>query len=134
VLAGTLLQPLGLIDRPQRYHADALERKIELGLLPIARRDVERLQHIFGILPRLMDLQAPMRVQRNLLHRSSLPEALTWLDIHGDRPDVAQHWRHLLVHRAEHHQVHQAVEPTETPFRRPRRRRRRRNSERRTQN
>ena len=124
VLAGTLLQPLGLIGRPQRYHADALERKIELGLLPIARRDVERLQHIFSMLPRLKDLQAPMRVQRNLLHRSALPEALTWLAIHGDRPDVLQHWRQLLAHRAEHHAPHH-VEQAEAPVR-PRHRRRRR--------
>src|SRR5687767_4109175 len=70
VLAGTLLQPLGLIDRPQRYHADALERKLELGLLPIARRDVERLQHIFGILPRLMDLQAPIDRKSTRLNSS----------------------------------------------------------------
>ena len=48
ILAGSLLQPLGLAGRRQRFSADPLERRIELGLLPIARRDVERLQQILG--------------------------------------------------------------------------------------
>ena len=52
ILAGTLLHPMGLIRR-QRFSADALERKVELGMLPIARRDVERLQQIMAIQPKL---------------------------------------------------------------------------------
>src|SRR5215210_1570441 len=102
VLAGTLLQPLGMIGRRQRFSADAMERRIELGLLPIARRDVERLQQMFSLLPRLMDLQAPPRAQRSLLHRSSLPEALTWLEIHGENPEVVAHWRQLMTERTHH--------------------------------
>ena len=39
LLAGTLLHPLGLARR-QRFSADPLERRVELGLLPIPRRDV----------------------------------------------------------------------------------------------
>ncbi len=123
VLAGTLLHPLGLIGRPQRFNADATERRIELGVLPIARRDVERLQQMFSIMPRLMDLQAPFRTQRGLLHRSSLPEALTWLEIHGDRPDVVAHWRQLESQRVEHPAT--AADSTAGPYIRPRRRRRR---------
>jgi poly(A) polymerase len=123
VLAGTLLHPLGLIGRHQRFHADGAERRIELGLLPIARRDVERLQQIFSVLPRLVDLQAT-RGHRGLLHRSSLPEALTWLEIHGDRPDVVAHWRELQEQRQEHHAV--AAESAPGPYVRRRRRRRRR--------
>jgi poly(A) polymerase len=129
VLAGTLLHPLGLIGRRQRFHADPTERRIELGVLPIARRDVERLQQMFSLIPRMMDLQAPPRAQRGLLQRASLPEALTWLDIHGDRPDVVAHWEDLLAERHEqgaHH--HDAAADTGAPvdFQRPRRRRRRR--------
>ena len=41
---------MGLIRR-QRFSADPLERKVELGMLPIARRDVERLQQIIAIQP-----------------------------------------------------------------------------------
>jgi poly(A) polymerase len=123
ILAGTLLQPLGLVGRRQRFAADALERRIELGLLPIPRRDVERLQQLLALQQRLLDLRAPVRAQRALLHRSVFDEALTWLEIHGDRPDVLAHWREL---QAEVHPAHAAVEPrTAGPFQRRRRRRRR---------
>jgi poly(A) polymerase len=124
MLAGTLLVPLGLVAR-RRFSADALERRIELGLLPIPRRDVERLQQILAIQPRLLDVQAPLRTQRALLHRSVLPDALTWLDIHGDRPDVVAHWRALLAEPRE--QPHASTEePGHAPYPRRRRRRRRR--------
>jgi poly(A) polymerase len=125
ILAGTLLQPLGLIGRRTRFHADPLERRIELGLLPIARKDVERLQQIFAIMPRVLDTQAPFRAQRGLLHRSSLDEALTWLEIHDDRPDVLAHWRELRAERREHPAaVAVGEEGPSEGFRRRRRRRR----------
>jgi poly(A) polymerase len=129
ILAGTLLHPMGLIRR-QRFSADPLERKVELGMLPVPRRDVERLQQIIAIQPRLLDVKAPVRAQRSLLHRSILDEALTWLEIHGETPEIVAHWRDLKTQAAPH-QPHQAsdtpVEGTdEPPFRRRRRRRRRR--------
>jgi poly(A) polymerase len=129
VLAGTLLNPLGLIGHRPRFHADPTERRIDLGVLPIARRDVERLQQMFSLIPRMMDLQAPPRAQRALLHRASMPEALTWLDIHGDRPDVVAHWEDLLAQRHEqgaHHHDAAADAGAPVDFQRPRRRRRRR--------
>src|SRR5438309_2343276 len=43
ILAGTLLVPLGLAGRRQRFSADPLERRLELGMLQMPRRDVERL-------------------------------------------------------------------------------------------
>jgi poly(A) polymerase len=127
ILAGTLLHPIGLVGRRGRFHADALERRVELGLLPVARRDVERLQQIFSLIPRLLDTHAPLRAQRGLLHRSSLPEALTWLEIHGDRPDVVEHWREVLAQRHAPEAVHphgESAGPPGPPFRRRRRRRR----------
>jgi poly(A) polymerase len=124
ILAGTLLDPLGLVAR-RRFSADPLERRIELGMLPIARRDVERLQQILALQPRLLDTQAPARTQRALLHRAVLPEAITWLEIHGDRPDVVAHWRGLQAEPHEHlHVVSDESTAIVTPF--PRRRRRRR--------
>jgi poly(A) polymerase len=127
ILAGTLLHPLGLAGRRQRFSADPLERRVELGLLPIARRDVERLHQILSTLPRILDTDAPSRTQRTLLHRSSLPEALTWLDVHGDRPDVVAHWRRLLAEPAARpHHVDEPGAPAPGPFRIRRRRRRRR--------
>jgi poly(A) polymerase len=126
VLAGTLLQPLGLAGSRQRFSADPLERRVELGLLPIPRRDIERLQQIIGLQPRLLDIQAPARAQRSLMHRSTFPEALTWLEIHGGRPDTLAHWR-LLQGQAAPQSQHAGgeVPPPAGPYRRRRRRRRR---------
>ena len=124
ILAGTLLVPLGLAGRRQRFAADATERRVELGMLPIPRRDVERLQQVLGLQPRLLDLRAPLRAQRALLHRHVLGEALTWLEIHGGRPDVVDHWRALMTDVQA-----PGGEPAGQdagPFRRRRRRRRRR--------
>jgi poly(A) polymerase len=125
LLAGTLLYPLGLIGRRQRFSADATERRVELGILPIARRDIERLHQILALQMRLLDAGAPPRVQRSLLHRSAFNEALTWLEVHGDRPEVVARWRELQVESAP---PEPALEGhlTHVPFRRRRRRRRRR--------
>jgi poly(A) polymerase len=126
ILAGTLLFPLGLVAR-RRFSADALERRVELGLLPIPRRDVERLQQIVAIQPRLLDIQAPQRTQRALLHRSVMPEAITWMEIHGDRPEIVAHWRALLAEPRDHPHAAAGDGTEHIPYlRRPRRRRRRR--------
>ena len=125
ILAGTLLHPLGLVGRRQRFAADPLERRVDLGLLPIPRRDLERLQQIIGLQPRLLEIQAPHRAQRALMHRSSFTEALTWLELHGERPEVVEHWRFLQAQSAPQ-QPYVVGEGSPTgPFRRRRRRRRR---------
>jgi poly(A) polymerase len=130
ILAGTLLVPLGLMGSQRRFSEDALERKIELGVVPVPRRDVERLQQILALQPKLLDLRAPFRAQRAVLHRHVLADALTWLEIHGGRPDVLAHWRSLAAQPGPGHvpEVDGNVEPTDQPFRRRRRRRRRRRS------
>ena len=127
ILAGTLLAPLGLAGAQRRFTADALERRVELGMLPIPRRDVERLHQILTIQSRLLDLRAPFRAQRALLHRHVINEALTWLEIHGGRPEVVQHWRSLQAEPGPGTPVdgNRAVEPG-GPAHLPRRRRRRR--------
>jgi poly(A) polymerase len=125
ILAGTLLHPLGLLRRT-RFAADPLERRLELGMLPVARRDVERLHQIMALQPRLLDIQAPSRAQRGVLHRAVLEEALTWLDIHGERPDVVEHWHELRGQAVHPPETAVEQERAETPFRRRRRRRRRR--------
>jgi poly(A) polymerase len=123
ILAGTLLVPLGLAGRRQRFAADPLERRVELGMLQMPRRDIERLHQVLAIQPRLMDLNAPSRAQRALLHRHVLNEALVWLEIHGGRPEVVHHWRAL---QRDASAAPRDEEPgTYTPPRRRRRRRRR---------
>jgi hypothetical protein len=97
-------------------------------MLPIARRDLERLQQIMAIRPRLLDIQAPARAQRGVLHRSVIDEALTWLDIHEDRPDVVAHWRDLQTQGVSHQPQAEHEGDIQAPFRRRRRRRRRRRS------
>ncbi len=130
ILVGSLLVPLGLAGLQRRFSADPLERRIELGMLPIPRRDVERLHQILALQPRLMDLRAPFRAQRGLLHRHVLDEALRWLELHAAQPDVLEHWRTL---RAQPAPGTAAPDPETAgnvdgrlPFRRRRRRRRRR--------
>jgi tRNA nucleotidyltransferase/poly(A) polymerase len=128
ILVGTVLAPVGLAGAHRPFSADPLERRVELGMLPMPRRDMERLHQILTLQPRLMDLRATFRAQRALLHRHVLDDALTWLDIHGERPDVVQHWRSLQAEpRAGTPQPDAAREPGEgLPQRRRRRRRRRR--------
>src|SRR5947208_6938552 len=68
-----------------------------LGNLPLARRDVERLRQIVALQRRMRDLAASPRAQRALVHRGIFHEALTWLEIHGGAPQVAAHWKAILV-------------------------------------
>lgn len=125
ILAGTLLQPLGLAGPHRRFAADALDRRVELGILPVPRRDVERLHQILALQPRLLDLRAPFRAQRGLLHRHVLQEALTWLEIHGERPDVVEHWRALQAEPGPGNALPETGAPPAGLRRRRRRRRRR---------
>ena len=61
-----------------------------------------------------------------LLHRHVINEALTWLEVHGGRPEVVQHWRSLQTEPgpATAADGTRAPEPAGPP--RPHRRRRRR--------
>ena len=126
ILAGTLLAPLGLAAPARRFSADPLERRVDLGMLPVPRRDVERLHQILVLQPRLMDTAAPFRVQRSLLHRHVINDALTWLEIHAGRPEIVHHWRSLQAEPAAGIAVPGARSAEAAPYRRRRRRRRRR--------
>jgi poly(A) polymerase len=147
ILLGSLLVPLGISLHPPR-HSESGVRLVSdtnptqgkrprhppgprLGDLPLARRDVERLHQIISLQRRLRDLTASERAQRSLAHRGIFREALTWMEIHGDSPDVVEHWMGILDEGGE------APEPSEEgaedqppiaadmPHKRRRRRRRR---------
>jgi poly(A) polymerase len=142
VLVGALLVPLGLLNRrppssaPQDPHAD----RVSFGMLPIARRDLERLRQVLQMVPRMTDPDLPPRLSRSLPHRPAFPDALTWLEIFGDSPDAVAHWSQVRAHRAAHPAGHVADRPHDPdqvappaddegappPPRRRRRRRRRR--------
>jgi poly(A) polymerase len=130
ILVGTLLAPLGLAGTPRRFSADPLERRVDLGILPMPRRDVERLHQILTLQPRLTDLRAPFKAQRSLLHRHVLGDALTWLEIHGERPEVLAHWRGLQAEPMPGPPLPDgnALGTSLPPHQRRRRRRRRRRS------
>ncbi len=94
ILIGTLLVPLGRPNGGGRGPAGT-PRPV-LGSLPVARRDVERLRQITALAHRLLDVTAPGRVQHRLAHRPLIGDAVTWLAIHGERPEVVAHWRDRL--------------------------------------
>jgi tRNA nucleotidyltransferase/poly(A) polymerase len=69
------------------------EPPLRIGLLPVARRDTERLRQILSVQRRLMDLETSPRAKRALMHRGPFEEALVWLEIHGRSPEALEHWR-----------------------------------------
>lgn len=152
VLLGSLLVPLGLAPQPVRWPRpapqggqedgqldtavashDTRQRPagLQLGILPLARRDVEQLRHLLAFQRRLRDLGASSRTQRALVQRSVYRDALTWLDIHGEAPEVVAHWTTLA--REEPAEA-AAADAGEHPPSRPKRRRRRRRGFRRAAN
>jgi hypothetical protein len=88
------------------------EPQLKIGLLPIARRDVDRLRQVLALQRRLLDLESPARVKRTIVHRGPFAEALTWLEIHGHEPEVLEHWRgfvEALCVRTPH-ELHERVD------------------------
>jgi poly(A) polymerase len=127
VLLGTLLVPLGYDFRPPplERREDGRPKKepaLSLGLLPLPRRDVERLRHVLSFQRRLLDLHLSARARRGLIHRGPFHEALTWLEIHGHAPETLEHWRGFI----EAAKTFEGEEGDEAPAPRRRRRRRRR--------
>jgi poly(A) polymerase len=125
ILLGSLLVPLGHVARvvaPPPAAVGELRHapRLSLGMLPLPRRDVERLRQILGLQRRLVDMNLSPRARRALLHRAPFREALTWLEIHGQSPEVLEHWRGFI----EAADTFEAEAGAEGP--RPRRRRRRR--------
>jgi poly(A) polymerase len=125
VLLGSLLVPLGHAFRssppPPRDGEPRKEPRVTLGMLPLPRRDVERLRQILGLQRRLVDMGLSPRARRALMHRGPFRDALTWLEIHGQVPEVIEHWRGFVEAAASYE-----GEPGNEPPPRRRRRRRRR--------
>jgi poly(A) polymerase len=137
ILLGTLLVPLALmpkrvypeaesyVERPdgRRFRRMPKEPPLRIGMLPVARRDTERLRQILSLQRRLLDLESSARAKRTLRHRLPFHEALVWLEIHGHAPEALEHWRGFL-------EAVTALPPSETiegeaaPEVAPRRRRR----------
>jgi hypothetical protein len=66
------------VTHPPRWTDDMKkEPRISLGLLPLARRDIERLRQILGLQRRLTDSEAGAARPRALMHKGTFREALT---------------------------------------------------------
>jgi poly(A) polymerase len=110
LLVGALLVPTGVLNR--RSHgadADPKKERVSFGMLPVARKDIERLRHAMQLLPRLIEPELPPRVARSLPHRPAFDDALTWLEVFGDAPDAVERWKH-----AKHQRAHQPHPPHAT--------------------
>ena len=149
ILLGSILVPLGIPLQVRRAEPDASDeesaeegkendgqaprprrrRRIpgpKLGELPLARRDIERLQHVLALQRKLRDLTASPRARRALVHRHVFRAALTWLEIHGGVPELLEQWQLILADTAHDVPHVEPPEGTPPPLRRRRRRRRRR--------
>ena len=121
ILLGTMVIPLGLMPTRERPAADEPEdpeddpalalaapvrrrRRREgpqepvfkIGLLPVARRDMDRLRQLLAVQRRLQDMDASPKAKRALLHRGPFEDALTWLEVHGRAPEIVEHWRGFI--------------------------------------
>ena len=122
ILLGSLLIPLGLLDQ---HHGRTKELGARFGTLPLARRDVEFLRQILMLQRHLRDPNASVRHRRAIVHRTAFASAVTWLELHGNAPDLVESWRAAQAEVIE--QLPEGVLPApDGPPRRRRRRRRRR--------
>ena len=97
ILLGSIVSPFATIERPRRRAAqEPLAKRpleVSMGLLPIARRDLERLRQILDLQRRLADGHGSPRARQAVMHRSAFADALTWMEIHGQTPELVEHWR-----------------------------------------
>ena len=88
--------PIEKSGRFRRGRRGPKEPPLRIGLLPVPRRDTERLRQILSVQKRLMDLESSPRAKRALMHRGPFEEALVWLEIHGRSPEALEHWRGFI--------------------------------------
>ena len=107
ILLGSLLVPLGMSGHPRQPAGTELEKepRLTLGMLPLARRDVERFRQIMGLQRRLLDARLSPRASDLRLGFQ-----------------LNQHWRGFI----EASGVTPSEQDGAEEFPRPRRRRRRR--------
>jgi poly(A) polymerase len=127
ILAGSLIVPLGFTpdEFARREPSGPSAPRAWLGPLPLARKDLERLRHILLLQRRLHEVSLSPKAARGVMARSSFPDAMVWLDVHGHAPELVEHWR-ALAGVASPAEPPQPGADSTAPRRRRRRRRRRR--------
>jgi poly(A) polymerase len=94
VLLGSLIVPLGFSQAGwPPWMEDEGRPGLNLGVLPLARRDVERIHQVLMLQRRLREPSRSPHARRMLMQRSAFADALTWLEIHGDAPERLDYWR-----------------------------------------
>ena len=94
VLLGSLIVPLGFSQAGWPAWMETEGRPgLNLGVLPLARRDVERIHQVLMLQRRLREPSRSPHARRMLMQRSAFADALTWLEIHGDAPEKLEFWR-----------------------------------------
>ena len=101
VLIGSVLVPLGALSRPRPIERDGRPHaeRVSFGILPVAKKDLERLRQLLTLAPRLLDPNLPPRVARGMPGRPAFSDAVTWLEISGEAREAAGHWRALAAER-----------------------------------
>jgi poly(A) polymerase len=101
VLIGTVLVPLGVLSRARPIERDGKPHaeRVSFGILPVAKKDLERLRQLLALAPRLADPNLPPRVARGMPGRPAFADAVTWLEILNESTDVIDHWRELRAER-----------------------------------
>lgn len=130
MLMGALLEPLGIVARPpvlgRERDPHGRDDRINFGILPAARKDVERLRQVVDLAPRLLDPNLPPRLVRSLPHRPAFVDTLTWLEIGGAPADVVAGWKEARQQRGPAPEPAAGDEAAADAAGKPRRRRRRR--------
>jgi poly(A) polymerase len=109
ILIGSLLLPMGLlVSRPSSAHGrpDPRADRVSFGMLPVAKRDIERLRQVMQIAPRLTEPDLPPRVTRSLVGRPAFADAVVWLEIFGDAPEAVARWKEAHEHARAHRPAH----------------------------
>jgi poly(A) polymerase len=115
LLLGSLIAPLGFSQAAWPAWLERSEKPgLNLGLLPLSRKDVERVHQALMLQRRLREPSRSPHARHMLTQRSAFTDALTWLEIHGSAPDILAQWRN------------EPGDPSAESPAQPRRRRRRR--------
>jgi poly(A) polymerase len=94
ILLGSLIVPLGFSQAAwPAWLEEEGKPGLNLGVLPLARRDVERIHQMLLLQRRLREPSRSGHARRMLMQRGAFADALTWLEIHGDAPETLAYWR-----------------------------------------
>jgi len=97
ILLGSLVVPLGFSPAGLPAWLEEEDRPgLNLGVIPLARRDLERMHQVLMMQRRLREPSRSAPARRLLMQRAAFGEALTWLEIHGNSPEALTFWREQL--------------------------------------